>query len=115
MTRVEGYLKKHAEALVKDVGIEAAARLTGKSRATPGRCYSTDVQHANRFMTIHFVAQVDAVAQVEAAARDPHVTSALAELRKITLALDRSRRTENGGVNSDAIVLSQRFAVLMGT
>jgi len=67
MTRIEGYLKKHAEALVKDVGIASAARLTGKSRTTLGRCYSTDVQHDVRFMPIHSVAQLDAVAQVEVA------------------------------------------------
>jgi hypothetical protein len=30
------YLKKHTEALVKDVGIEAACELTGKSKATLG-------------------------------------------------------------------------------
>jgi hypothetical protein len=31
------YLKKHTESLVKDVGIEAACELTGKSKATLGR------------------------------------------------------------------------------
>ena len=33
------YLKKHTEALVKDVGIEAACVLTGKSKATLGRIF----------------------------------------------------------------------------
>ena len=36
MAGIGGYLKKHAEALVKDVGIEPACELTGKSRATCG-------------------------------------------------------------------------------
>ena len=36
MNRVESYLKKHAEALVKDVGIEAACALSGRSKATLG-------------------------------------------------------------------------------
>lgn len=31
------YLKKRTESLVKDIGIEAACELTGKSKATLGR------------------------------------------------------------------------------
>jgi hypothetical protein len=108
MSSIGSYLKKHTEALVKDVGIEAACRLTGKSKATLGRYYSDDTEHADRFMP------VDTVAQLEAAASYPHVTSALAELKGITLSLEESRRNSRGGVNSDVIVLSQRFAVLMG-
>ena len=34
---IDSYLKKHSEALVKDVGIEAACTLTGRSKATLGR------------------------------------------------------------------------------
>ena len=62
MSTLHSYLKKHTEALVKDVGIEAACRLTGKSKATLGRYYSDDSEHSDRFMP------VDAVAQLEAAA-----------------------------------------------
>lgn len=102
------YLKKHAEALVKDVGIEAAASLSGKSKATLGRYYSIDPEHEDRFMPI------DVVAALEAAARFPHVTAALADLRGITLSYDGDRRNESkGGVNSDVVTLSQRFAMLM--
>jgi hypothetical protein len=107
-TGVASYLKKHTEALVKDVGIEAACRLTGKSKATLGRYYSDDQEHADRFMP------VDAVAQLEAASSYPHVTSALAELRGITLSQDEGGRNTKGGINSDVIILSQRFAMLMG-
>ncbi|MCB2093741.1 MAG: hypothetical protein KDE11_04995 [Rhodobacteraceae bacterium] len=103
------YLKKHSEALVKDVGIEAAAALCGKSKATLGRYYSTDAEHADRFMPL------DVVAALEAASRFPHVTVALADLRGITLSYDQDRRnTGAGGVNSDVVALSQRFAMLMG-
>lgn len=103
------YLKKHTETLVKDVGLEAACALTGKSKATLGRYYSDSEEHADRFMP------VDAVAQLEEAASYPHVTAALAELRGITLSYDSSRKnTPVGGVNSDVIALSQRFAMLMG-
>jgi hypothetical protein len=111
MNAAGNYLKKHAEALVKDVGLEAACALTGKSKATLGRYYSMSDEHADRFMP------VDAVAQLEAAASYPHVTSALAELRGITLSYDRTNKNsppKEGGVNNDVIALSQRFAMLMG-
>jgi len=102
------YLKKHAEALVKDVGIEAAATLSGKSKATLGRYYSADPEHADRFMP------VDVVAALEAAATFPHVTSALADLRGITLSYDPVQRNSRpGGVNAHVVALSQRFALLM--
>ena len=107
MSTLHSYLKKHTEALVKDVGIEAACKLTGKSKATLGRYYSDDSEHADRFMP------VDAVAQLEAAASYPHVTSALVELKGGTLSLDHSLRNTKGGINTDVITLSQRFAMLM--
>lgn len=108
MGSVGNYLKKHTEALVKDVGLEAACALTGKSKATLGRYYSDAVEHADRFMPI------DAVAALEEAARFPHVTSALADMRGITLSHDQDRKnTRRGGVNSDVVALSQRFAMLM--
>lgn len=111
MDAAGNYLKKHAEALVKDVGLEAACALTGKSKATLGRYYSTAEEHADRFMP------VDAVAQLEAASSYPHVTSALAELRGITMSYNASKKNSKdveGGVNNDVIALSQRFAMLMG-
>ncbi|MFN7223733.1 MAG: hypothetical protein ACK4MS_06930 [Paracoccaceae bacterium] len=105
---VESYLKKHTEALVKDVGIESACQLTGKSKATLGRYYSDSDEHDDRFMPI------DVVAQLEAASRFPHVTSALADLRGITLSYDAEKRNATSkGVNQDVVVLAQRFAMLM--
>ena len=105
---VATYLKKHSEALVKDVGIEAACELTGKSKATLGRYYSDADEHDDRFMPI------DVVAQLEAAARFPHVTSALADLRGITLSYDAEKRNASSkGVNQDVVALAQRFAMLM--
>jgi hypothetical protein len=104
----EGYLKKHTEALVKDVGIEAACALTGKSKATLGRYYSDAAEHADRFMPI------DVVAALEAAARFPHVTAALSDLRGVTMSYDADRRNSvSRGVNEDVIALAQRFALLM--
>lgn len=111
MAEIGTYLKKHTEALVKDVGIEAACQITGKSKATLGRYYSDNAEHADRFMP------VDAVAKLEGASSFPHVTSALADLKNITLSYNGNGTAEetgrSGGVNSDVIALSQRFAQLM--
>ena len=106
---IGSYLKKHTEALVKDIGIEQACQLTGKSKATLGRYYSDHDEHADRFMPI------DAVVNLEKAASYPHVTAALAELQGITLSHDdrRPNQERTGGVNQDVIALSQRFAMLM--
>lgn len=104
------YLKRHTEALIKDVGFEAACKLTGKSKATLGRYFSMHDEHADRFMP------VDAVAALEAASSFPHVTAALAELNGIHLSYEDNRRNDKesaGGVNADVIALSQRFAMLM--
>ncbi|MBA3911881.1 MAG: hypothetical protein C0524_18880 [Rhodobacter sp.] len=102
------YLKKHTEALVKDVGIETACEITGKSKATIGRYYSENDEHDDRFMPI------DVVAALESASRFPHVTSALADLRGITLSYDGEKRNSaTKGVNQDVVALAQRFGMLM--
>ena len=107
MDELGSYLKKHTEALVKDVGIETACALTGRSKATLGRYYSAADEHSDRYMP------VDAVAALEAEASYPHVTGALAEIRGITMSYDPEKSNKEGGVNSDVIKLSQRFAQLM--
>lgn len=109
MAGIGSYLKKHTEALVKDVGIEPACELTGKSKATLGRYYSSNDEHLDRFMPI------DSVVLLEKAAGYPHVTGALAELQGIKLEFDQRRKNSDrtGGVNTDVIALSQRFAMLM--
>ena len=108
MSGFSSYLKRHTEALVKDVGIENACKLTGKSKATLGRYYSDADEHTDRYMP------VDAVAALEAVASYPHVTSALAEMRGITLSYNEDRPNSEGGINSNVIKLSQRLALLMG-
>jgi len=109
MDKVATYLKKHTESLVKDVGIETACKLTGKSNATLGRYYSDNDEHNDRFMPI------DAVVALEREASYPHVTSALAELQGIGITYNerRSNSEGSGGINNDVIALSQRFAMLM--
>lgn len=104
----KNYLKRHTEALVKDIGLEIACGLAGKSKATLGRYYSTLPEHEGRFMP------VDTVAVLEKSASYPHVTGAMAELLGITFSYGSDRRNSSpGGVNSDVIALSQRFAQLM--
>ena len=63
MKKIAGYLKKHTEALVKDVGIERACELTGKSKATLGRYYSDHEEHSDRFMRIETVALLEKCAR----------------------------------------------------
>ena len=105
---LETYLKKQTEALVKEVGVEAACQLTGKSKATIGRYYSDQDEHGDRFMPI------DVVAQLEAASKFPHVTAALADLRGITMSYEPTKRNAaSTGVNQDVVALAQRFAQLM--
>ena len=110
MTGIGNYLKRHTEALVKDVSIENACDVTGKSKATLGRYYSDNEEHSDRFMPI------DTVALLEKTSSFPHVTVALSELCGATVSLDESRRDKKpstGGVNADVVALSQRFAMLM--
>jgi hypothetical protein len=105
---LSSYLKKHTESLVKEVGIEAACALTGRSKATLGRYYSESDEHDDRFMPI------DVVAQLEEAAKFPHVTAALADLRGITMAYDSEKRNApSSTVNNDVVALAQRFGMLM--
>ncbi len=109
MTDRSNYLKRHTETLVKELGLETACKLTGKSKATLGRYYSDLPEHNERFIP------VDAVAVLEKAASYPHLTGALAELNGITLSYETGKRNaeKSGGVNADIIALSQRFAQLM--
>ena len=111
MQTIGRYLKKHTEALVKDVGIENACAITGKSKATLGRYYSDNPEHHDRYMPI------DAVAALEKTASFPHVSTALAEVIGATLSRNSREAGASdygvGGVNSDVIALSQRFAILM--
>ncbi len=101
------YLKSHTEALIKDLGYEKACQISGKSKATLGRYFSTSPEHADRFMP------VDVVAALETEASFPHVTKALADLQLIVLEYDPTKVQSEGGLNTDVVRLSQRFANLM--
>ena len=111
------YLKKHTEALIKDVGIEDACKLTGKSKTTLGRYYSGYPEHSQRFIS------VDSVANLERKSSFPYITIALAELSGTTLSLNEraNHYSKKESVDSKIfslsqyiVELSQHFAILIG-
>ena len=82
------YPKKPTESLVKDVGIEPAGKLTGKSKATSGRYYSDHPEPSDRFM------QIDVVINLEKAAGYPYITSAHLCTRKPSIKFSAKRWSE---------------------
>jgi len=101
------YLKRHTEALIKDLGYARACEVAGKSKATLGRYASLAPENSDRYMP------VNVVIELEQAASGPFVTKALAELQMLRLEYDKDREESSSGLNSDVIYLSQRFATLM--
>ena len=76
-------------------------------KATLGRYASLAPENSDRYIP------VNVVLDLEEAAAIPFVTKALAELQMLRLEYDDDRRKADGGLNSDVILLSQRFATLM--
>lgn len=101
------YLKRHTEALIKDIGYARASVISGKSKATLGRYASTMEENADRFIPVNVLVELEMAASV------PFVTKALAELQQLKLEYGDGRGVKSGGLNSDVITLSQRFATLM--
>ena len=101
------YLKRHTEALIKDLGYAKACEVSGKSKATLGRYASSMDENSDRFIP------VNVLVELERAASMPFVTKALAEMQQLKLEYADSGERE-GGLNADVIALSQRFATLMG-
>jgi hypothetical protein len=82
------YFKKHTESLVKDVGIEPACKLTGKSKAASSRYYFDHPEPSDGFM------QIDTVINLEKAAGYPHATSAHLCTRKPSIKFSAKRWSE---------------------
>ena len=101
------YLKRHTEALIKDIGYAKACELSGKSKATLGRYASSHDENSDRFIPVNVLIELEMAASI------PFVTKALAELQNLKLEYDSERDDNSGGLNSDVIRLSQRFATLM--
>ena len=101
------YLKRHTEALIKDIGYARACEISGKSKATLGRYASSNDDNSDRFIPVNVLVELEMEASI------PFVTKALAELQQLKLEYDTERDGSSGGLNSDVIRLSQRFATLM--
>lgn len=101
------YLKRHTEALIKDLGYAKACEISGKSKATLGRYASLQDENADRFIP------ANVLVELEMAASMPFVTKAIAELQKLKLEYNEDSDVASAGLNSDVIRLSQRFATLM--
>ena len=102
------YLKRHTEALIKDIGYARACEVSGKSKATLGRYASSNDENSDRFIPVNVLLELEREATI------PFVTKALAELQGLKLESDSERDEDSpGGLNSDVIRLSQRFATLM--
>ena len=101
------YLKRHTEALIKDIGYAKACEASGKSKATLGRYASLMDENSDRFIPVNVLVELEMAASV------PFVTKALAELQQLRLEYDSDRDERAGGLNADVILLSQRFANLM--
>ncbi|MCV6594451.1 MAG: hypothetical protein OIF48_15975 [Silicimonas sp.] len=101
------YLKRHTEALIKDIGYARACEVSGKSKATLGRYASSNDENADRFIPVNVLVELEMNASI------PYVTKALAELQQLKLENGMTGQNDPGGLNSDVIRLSQRFATLM--
>jgi len=102
------YLKRHTEALIKDLGYAKACEVSGKSKATLGRYASSMDENSDRFIPVNVLVELEMAASV------PYVTKALAEIQQLKLEYTVDTSDRGGGLNSDVIALSQRFATLMG-
>ncbi|MDA8585351.1 hypothetical protein N9L47_03680 [Rhodobacteraceae bacterium] len=102
------YLKRHTEALIKDIGYAKACEISGKSKATLGRYASSHDENSDRFIPVNVLVELESEASI------PFVTKAVTELLGLRLERDPDRDDTPGGLNSDVIRLSQRFATLMG-
>ncbi|MDJ0638298.1 MAG: hypothetical protein QNJ20_05655 [Paracoccaceae bacterium] len=101
------YLKRHTEALIKDLGYAKACEVSGKSKATLGRYASLMDENSDRFIPVNVLVELELEASV------PFVTKSLAELQQLKLEYEGDRDDRPGGLNTDVILLSQRFANLM--
>lgn len=101
------YLKRHTEALIKTIGYARACEATGRSKATLGRYASLAEDDCDRFIPVNLAVEL------ETQAGTPLVTKAMAELQGLQIEYGKVGDERPGGLNSDVIALSQRFATLM--
>ena len=98
------YLKRHTEALIKDLGYAKACEVSGKSKATLGRYASLQDENADRFIPVNVLVELEMAASV------PFVTKAIAELQQLKLEYSDNKDADSEGLNTEVILLSQRYA-----
>lgn len=101
------YLKRHTEALIKTLGYARACDVAGRSKATLGRYASLSDEDADRYIPVNLAVELEVYAGA------PFVTKAMAELQGHNLEFGEAGSDRPGGLNSDVIALSERFANLM--
>lgn len=100
-------VKQHTKALIKDVGVEKACELTGRSAATLRRYASSSATNAG-----HILSVAD-ILSLEQAASYPFVTASLAEANNHVLNAKSPTIEQSDSVNSDVMRLAGRFGSLM--
>ena len=101
------YLKRHTDALIKSMGYARACEVSGRSKATLGRYASLSSDDVDRFIPVNLAVELESDVGI------PFVTKAMAELQELKLEAGTGNDERPGGLNSDVIALSQRFATLM--
>ena len=108
LRRIRGeYLKRHTEALIKALGYARACEVSGRSKATLGRYASLSIEDVDRFIPVNLAVEL------ETDVGTPFVTRAMAELLGLKVDEKGNGNERPGGLSSDVIALSQRFATLM--
>ena len=108
LRRIRGeYLKRHTEALIKALGYARACEVSGRSKAQLGRYALLSVEYVDRFIPVNLAVEL------ETDVGTPFVTRAMAELLGLKVDEKGNGNERPGGLNSDVIALSQRFATLM--
>lgn len=100
-------IKKHSKALIRDVGVEKACEVTGRSAATLRRYTSSAAGNAGHVLAIPDVLALESIASF------PYVTAAIAEAGGHALTLSKGDSAKSGSVNADVMRLASRFGSLM--
>lgn len=100
-------IKQHTKVLIKDLGVDRACALTGRSAATLRRYASSSTANAGYLLSI------TDLLLLERAASYPYVTASLAEANGHVLNAKTRDGETSENINSDVMRLASRFGNLM--
>jgi len=100
-------IKQHTKALIKDIGVEKACELTGRTSATLRRYASSSDANAGNLISI------GDLVRLEQSASYPYVTASLAEVNDYVINSRKQQEQTSDSVNSDVMRLASRFGSLM--